>query len=88
MRFERLGRRLKIAAAFVAPRRRVAGAVARCAGRLQRVSRWHELTDEQREIRELARRFADEVDRAAARRSGTASTRSRARCSSSSASSG
>ena len=47
----------------------------------------HELTDEQREIRDLARRFADEEIAPHAGR-GIASTTSRARCSSTSASSG
>ena len=60
MRFERLGRRLKVgappslaAAASAAP--------ARAAPRRARAMSLHELTDEQREIRDLARRFADEV---------------------------
>ena len=57
MRFERLGAlRLRVAAA---------AALARGVGRARRVQRvarmsLHELTDEQREIRDLARRFADE----------------------------
>ena len=56
MTFETLGRRLKVAAAFVGVhRRRRREPQGRCAVSL------HELTDEQREIRDLARRFADEV---------------------------
>ena len=47
----------------------------------------HELTAEQREIRDLTRRFADERI-APARRNGTGRTRSPARSSPSSASSG
>ena len=41
----------------------------------------HELTDDQREIRDLARALRRREDRAARRRSGTASTTSRASCS-------
>ena len=69
MRFERLGRRLRVR------RRRVAAALGGLGSSCSRAARrrrgggtcpaappmsLHELTDEQREIRELARRFADE----------------------------
>ncbi len=53
MRFERLGRTLRVAAA-AARRRRVRGATGGAHMSL------HELTDDQREIRDLTRRFADE----------------------------
>ena len=48
----------------------------------------HELTDEQREIRDLARRFADEVVAPQARGVGPRARASRRRSSRSSASSG
>ena len=58
MRFEQLGRRLKVGrrrSSFAA----LVGTGARDRGGAQAMS-LHELTDEQREIRDLARRFADE----------------------------
>ena len=53
MRFERLGRKLRVAAA-AALLRRIRGATGGARMSL------HELTDDQREIRDLTRRFADE----------------------------
>ena len=53
MRFERLGRKLRVAAGGAAGRRR------RPCARRPRMS-LHELTEDQQEIRELTKRFADE----------------------------
>ena len=65
LRFERLGRRLRVAGAAGSPPRWRPRPASRAARRRRanasaRAMSLHELTDEQREIRELARRFADE----------------------------
>ena len=72
LRFDRLNRRLRVAGAL-AGAAALGGVGSRSRGG-RRMS-LHELTPEQQEIRSLARRFADEQDRAAGGRSGTASTR-------------
>ena len=77
MRFEQLGRRAAAAGGSSACARPLVRRAARGARGGARAMSLHELTDEQREIRELARRFADEVDRAAAPPRGIASTASR-----------
>ena len=80
MRFEQLGRRLKAAAR---PSRCAAArghAAAPDRGGAQAMS-LHELTDEQREIRDLARRFADEEIAPHAARVGSRAHASRARSS-------
>ena len=99
LRFERLGRRLRVAgAAGVAAALGGLGSVVLAAARPRRAG-WqrrapappmslHELTAEQREIRDLARALRRRADRAARGGTGTASTPSRARCSPSWARSG
>ena len=82
MRLERLGRRLRMAALAAL----LSGGIG-LRKALRHVS-LHELTDDQREIRELTQALRGREDRARTRRSGIASTTSRASCSPSSASSG
>ena len=93
LRFERLGRRLRASAPRVS-RPGSAGSARSCSRAARARAReraraappmsLHELTPEQREIRDLARALRRRADRARGRRRGTASTRSRASCSASS----